>query len=201
MILGILSFKGGQAKTTSAVHIAAFLSKRASTVLIDSDLNRSALTWAGRGELPFAVVDEQQTARAARQYENIVIDTKARPLSGDIKSLEKNCDLLILPVTPDALSIDALKLTLEALGQIDKAKYRILLTICPPFPSHDADDARRLLTQAGLPLFEGQIRRAVAFQRAGLAGTTVDQVADSRAEECSADYEAIGKEILRIVKE
>ena len=77
MILGILSFKGGQAKTTSAVHIAAFLSKRASTVLIDSDLNRSALTWAGRGELPFAVVDEQQTARAARQYENIVIDTKA----------------------------------------------------------------------------------------------------------------------------
>lgn len=200
MILGILSFKGGQAKTTSAVHIAAFLSERAATVLIDCDLNQSALNWAAKGGLPFATVDEQQTARAARQYEHIVIDTRARPSRDDIKSLEKNCDLLILPVTPDALSIDALRLTLEALGAIDKEKYRILLTICPPFPSHDAEDARRLLEGAGLPLFKGQIRRAVAFQRAGLAGVTVGEVSDPRAAECAADYKAIGQEILDIVK-
>jgi chromosome partitioning protein len=200
MILGVMAFKGGQGKSTTALHLAHFLSRRASTVLIDCDPNRSCLTWAGRGELPFSVVDENETARAARQYEHIVIDTKARPLRADIESLERNCDLIILPVTPDPLSLDALMLTMQALGSTDKKSLRVLLTIVPPFPSHDGEDAHGVITKAGLPVFTGQIRRAVAFQRAALAGTTVDQVADPRAEECAGDYEAIGKEVLRLTK-
>ena len=200
MILGVISFKGGQAKTTTAVHLAGFLSKRASTVLIDCDPNRSALTWSRNEQLPFKVVDEMQTARVARQFEHLVIDTKARPVRSDIESLEQNCDLLVLPVTPDPLSLEALMLTLEALGEMDKKRYRVLLTICPPFPSHDDEDARRLITGAGLPMFSGQIRRAVAFQRAALAGVLVGDVADPRAEECAGDYEGIGKEILKLVK-
>ena len=201
MILGCLSFKGGVSKTTTSIHLAAFLSKRKPTALIDCDPNRSAQNWAARGApLPFTVVDELQTARVARQFENLVIDTKARPVAEDIKSLEANCDLLILPTTPDPLSLDALMLTLDALGTLDKNRYRILLTIVPPFPSHDGDDARLILQKKKYPLFTGQIRRAVAFQRAALAGTTVDQVSDPRAAECAADYEQIGKEILKLVK-
>jgi chromosome partitioning protein len=201
MILGILSFKGGQAKTTSAIHLAGFFSRLGSSALIDCDPNRSALTWAKSELLPFRVVDELQTARIAREAEHLVVDTKARPIKSDIESLEKNCDLLILPVTPDPLSLEALMLTLDALGTIDKKSYRVLLTICPPFPSHDAEDARRLITGAGLPMFSGQIRRAVAFQRAALAGVLVGDVADPRAEECAADYQAIGRDILKIVKQ
>ena len=200
MILGVLSFKGGVAKTTTAIHLCALLNARQPAALIDCDPNRSAQNWAERGELPFRVVDELQTARVARQFENLVIDTKARPLTADIESLEKNCDLLILPTTPDPLSLDALMLTLDTMGKLDKSRYRVLLTIVPPFPSHDGEDARALLKKAGHPTFAGQIRRAVAFQRAALAGTTVDQVNDPRAAECWADYEQIGKEVLKLVK-
>src|SRR5262245_51267530 len=200
MILGILSFKGGQAKTTTAVHLAGFFSGRGTSALIDCDPNRSALTWAKNGQLPFRVVDELQTARVAREVEHLIVDTKARPIRDDIESLEKNCDLLILPVTPDPLSLEALMLTLEGLGSIDKKSYRVLLTIVPPFPSHDAADARRLIAGAGLPIFSGEIRRAVCFQRAALAGVLVGEVSDPRAEESAADYQAIGKEILRVTK-
>ena len=200
MIIGVLSFKGGQAKTTSAVHLAGYFSGLGSTGLIDCDPNRSGLTWAKNGLLPFRVVDELQTARVAREAEHLIVDTKARPIRSDIESLEKNCDLLVLPVTPDPLSLEALMLTLEALGTIDKKSYRVLLTICPPAPSHDADDARKLIAKEGLPLFAGQIRRAVAFQRAALAGVLVDQVSDPRAEECAEDYRRIGKEIVRLTK-
>jgi chromosome partitioning protein len=168
--------------------------------LIDSDPNRSALTWAQHEQLPFKVVDDQQTARVAREYEHLVIDSKARPSRSDIASMQENSDLLVLPVTPDPLSLEALMLTLDALGEMDKNRYRVLLTICPPYPSHDDEDARRLITGAGLPMFSGQIRRAVAFQRAALAGVMVGEVADPRAEECAADYEGIGKEISRLVK-
>ena len=59
MIITVASFKGGQAKTTSAVHLAAFFSKRGKTLLIDGDPNRSASSWAKRKSLPFMVCDER----------------------------------------------------------------------------------------------------------------------------------------------
>jgi len=200
MIIGILSFKGGQAKTTTAIQLGDFLSKRGSTALIDCDPNRSALTWAKNGLLPFRVVDELQTARVAREVEHLIVDTKARPVTDDIESLEKNCDLLILPVTPDPLSLKALMLTRDGLGKIDQKSYRVLLTICPPHPSHDAADARRLISDAGLPMFSGEIRRAVCFQRAALAGVPVREVSDPRAEACDGDYQGVGREVMKAAK-
>lgn len=200
MIISVLSFKGGQAKTTSAVHLAGFLSRRGSTALIDADINESALKWASRGALPFDVVGEEETASAARTHEHLLIDSAARPEPKKIEAIARNSNLIVLPVTPDALSLDVLKLTLDSLKNVEAGKYRILLTICPPYPSHDADDARRLIEKSGLPIFKGQIRRAVAFQRAALSGCLVGDVADPRAAECAADYEAIGNEILKLVK-
>lgn len=197
MILTVAAFKGGVGKTTTAVHLAAYLQKKSRALLIDGDPNRSASAWTKRGELPFRVIDERQAARHARDFEHIVIDTEARPNEDDLRALADGCDLLIIPTTPDAMSLDALFLTVEALEKIGAERYRILLTIIPPKPSKDGDDARRALTSRGLPLFKGGIRRLVAFQKASLAGVPVYAVSDPRAEDAWADYERIGKEILR----
>jgi hypothetical protein len=75
MIVTLTSFKGGVGKTTTALHLAAYLQTKAPALLVDGDLNRSALDWAARGSLPFKVVDEKQGVRFARDYEHIVIDT------------------------------------------------------------------------------------------------------------------------------
>ena len=69
MIVTIASFKGGVGKTTTALHLAAYLQTKAPALLVDGDLNRSALDWAARGSLPFKVVDEKQGVRYARDYE------------------------------------------------------------------------------------------------------------------------------------
>ena len=86
MIITIASFKGGVGKTTTAVHLAAYLQKKAPSLLVDGDANRSATVWGKRGGLPFKVVDERQAARYAREYEHIVIDTEARPEEEDLKA-------------------------------------------------------------------------------------------------------------------
>lgn len=197
MIITVAAFKGGVGKTTTAVHLSAYLQKKAPTMLVDGDPNRSASAWAKRGDLPFKVIDEHRIARHARDFEHVVIDTKARPNEDDLQSLAEGCDLLVIPTTPDAMSIDALFLTVEALEKIGADRYRILLTIIPPKPSRDGDDARHALSARGLPLFKGGISRLVAFQKASLAGVPVYAVGDPRAGQAWADYEKIGREILR----
>ncbi len=197
MIITVASFKGGVGKTTTAVHLAAYLQKRAKTLLLDGDQNRSALAWTERGALPFKVADERQAARFARDYEHTVIDTEAHPSESDLRTLVGGCDLLVIPTTPDGLSLHALMQTVSALERLGAESYRVLLTIVPPRPSRDGDEARELLKARGLPLFKGEIRRRVAFQKAVLSGVPVYAVDDPRAGEAWADYERIGREIVR----
>lgn len=195
MIITVASFKGGVGKTTTAVHLAAYMQRKSPSLLIDGDPNRSATGWTRRGELPFRVVDERQAARHAREFEHIVIDTEARPEESDLKELADGCDLLVIPTTPDALAIDALIQTVAALEKIGSERYRILLTIIPPRPSHDGEEARGLLEERGLPLFKGEIPRLVAFQKAALQGKPMNRIADPRAETAWKAYVGVGEEI------
>jgi chromosome partitioning protein len=196
MIITVASFKGGVGKTTTAVHLAAYMQRLAPTLLIDGDENRSATGWNERGALPFRVVDELQGVRFSRSFEHIIIDTQARPSKDDLKLLAGGCDLLILPTTADSLSLEALLLTVGALRELNFNDYKILLTICPPKPSRDSEEARSLLEELELPMFTAQIQRLVAYQRAALRGVPVYEVSDPRAASAWEDYEQAGREIL-----
>lgn len=196
MIVTVASFKGGVGKTMSAVHLAAYLQEHGTTLLVDGDPNRSASGWAKRGELPFTVVDERQAVRYARDHEHVVIDTEARPNQEDLEALAGGCDLLVVPTAPDALSIEALLLLIDALEEVGTDKYRVLLTMIPPRPSRDGEQARATLQGVGLPLFSGEIRRLVAFQKAALEGVPVYAVKDPRAQQAWLDYAGIGEEMI-----
>ena len=52
-------------------------------------------------ELLFRVVDKRQAARFARDFNHCVIDTEAGPDEEDLKVLAEECDLLIIPTSPD----------------------------------------------------------------------------------------------------
>ena len=195
MIITVASYKGGVGKTTTSVHLAAILQKKAATLLVDGDPNRSATGWLKRGSLPFKIIDERLLARYARDYQNIVIDTEARPSEEDMATLVEGCDLLILPTTPDILSLEALQLTINNLKSIGAKSYKVLLTIVPPKPSRDGDEAREMLKKGNIPVFKSQISRLVAFQKAALEGVPVNLARDARAEKGWREYLAIAKEI------
>lgn len=54
-----------------------------------------------------------------------------------------------------------------------------------------------MLAEAGLPVFKGAIRDAVAFQKAALAGVPVNKVSDSRAKIAWKDYQSIAQEVMK----
>lgn len=197
MIVTVASFKGGQAKTTTAVHLTALLNEQKPALLVDGDPNRSATSWSQRkGGLPFKVVDEKQSVRFAKQFEHIVIDTQARPTEEDLRALAEGCDLLILPLTPDALSLDALFLFTDALSKLGANKFRILLTIVPPKPARDGDEAMATLEELKCPTFKTFIRRYKVFQKAALEGVLVKDVNDVHAQDGWSDYVNVSKELL-----
>lgn len=195
MIITVASFKGGVGKTTTAIHLAAFLQTHAETLLIDADPNRSALAWANRGTLPFPVTDEWQAGDHLPEQGHVVIDTQARPDPDDLAMLADACDLLVLPTTPDVLALDVLALMVTYLEELAIQNYRVLLTLMPP--SRRITAALQPMLESIQPrMFDHSIRRYAAYQKAAQQGQVVSAVKAAKAAEAWQDYATIGQELL-----
>ncbi len=196
MVISLVGYKGGVAKTTSAIHIATYLQRFAPTLLVDGDPNRSGLHWARNALLPFKVIDERQLAKHARNFEHIVVDSEARPTFDELKEIAEGSDLLIVPTTAEELAVHALTQALEHLQQLGNTRWRVLQTIVQPYPNKDAEELRKMLTELNLPHFQQWIRARQVFRKATSEGIPVFAVKDPKAAEAWAEYEAVGKEIL-----
>jgi chromosome partitioning protein len=192
--------KGGVTKTTTAFHLAAYLSNHGRTVLIDGDPNRSATEWAATGALPFTVVDLAEGIYQARNFEFIVIDTEARPGSSDIESLAKGCDLLVIPTVAATLDSKVTARTLGTMNEIAPGKFRVLIAKAPPYPQKDALQLREELNKAGIPLFDTDIPALKAFEHAAAAGLPVSDIKHKDSQRAWAAYEAVGEQILQILR-
>ncbi len=201
MIITVASFKGGIAKTTTAVHLATYLQRLAPTLLLDGDPNRQALVWDTAGQMPFKVADILQSANHAADYSggrgHIVIDTEARPGPDDFKALAEGCDLLVIPAAPDPLDTHALMLTLKELRQMDTVNFRVLV-VKVPTGEKEAEELRAQLIAADVPVFTAEIPLLKAFKRAVAQGVPVCAVkGDPYAARAWDAYEAVGREMVQ----
>lgn len=197
MILTITSYKGGVGKTTSAVHLAAYLQTLAPTLLLDGDQTKNATAWSQRGKgFPFRVAGIDQAAKLARGFEHIVIDTGQRPSLDDLKAAADGCDLLVIPAVPASLDTDGLGQTIRALQEIGTGAYRVLLTKVPPPPEKEAAELRQFLAGLSVPMFQAEVPELKAFKKAAAAGHIVNQTPDRNAARAWLAYAAAGKEIL-----
>ena len=196
MIFSVVSYKGGVGKTTTAIHLAAYLQTLRPTLLLDGDKTRNAIGWSQRGTgFAFRVAPVSQAAKLVPEFSHsghIVIDTGQRE---DLQEAVEACDLLIIPATPGSLDTDGLVQTIQALKQIPGARYRVLITRVPPPPEREAIELRHLLKAEEVPLFSVDIPRLKAFEKAAAAGQVVSQVDDRNAARAWNAYASAGKEL------
>jgi chromosome partitioning protein len=201
MIITVTSYKGGVGKTTTAVHLAAYLQRLAPTLLVDGDAIRSATKWGQRSNgsgLPFKVVTHAQLVNHIQDYKtgHIIIDTEGNPTDDDFKDLAANCDLLIVPAVPESVATDGLTHTLAKLQNLRNERYRVLLTMVPPKPRSEGQQLRDMLASQHIPIFRAEIPRLAAFEKAAAEGVPVYSVKDDRnAARAWEAYAAAGKEI------
>jgi chromosome partitioning protein len=202
MIITVTSYKGGVGKTTSSIHLAAYLQRLAPTLLVDGDAIRSATKWSQRSSdtgLPFKVVTHAQLVTHIQEYKHghIIIDTEGNPTDDDFKDLANNCDLLVVPAVPESVATDGLIHTLSKLRSLQSQKYRVLLTMVPPKPRTEGQQLRATLTEQRIPVFEAEIPRLAAFEKAAADGIPVYSVKEDRnAPRAWEAYESVGKEII-----
>lgn len=206
MILSLTAFKGGVGKSTSAIHLAgALATDGAPVLLVDADPNRSATKWAARGAaegtpLPFRVCDPMALSRHAAGATHIVFDTPARPSPEDLATLAETCDLVVVPVTPDALSLDAAEETAKGLRALGGAPHVALQTIVPPAPSRAGAEAASVLDALGVPMIAQRIRRLAVHQSAAAAGCLVRDVRAPRAADAWSDYVAACEQLTMLAR-
>jgi chromosome partitioning protein len=194
MIIAITALKGGVGKTTTAIHLAAYLQDKAPTLLIDADRNRSALVWSKEDKLPFYVASQAGSTSLVKKYTHIVIDTQARPEIDDLKDLASASELLILPTTPNHLDLDTTAKTVELLESL-KANFKVLLTQVDS-RTKSGRDARQFIEEHKLPTFKTDIPHLVAFERAPEKGVIIKDYPDPRSHVGWSSYVAVGREIL-----
>ncbi|WP_425144881.1 ParA family protein [Deinococcus sp.] len=201
LVVSVASLKGGVGKTTSAIHIAAHLALSGRRVLLaDGDRIRTATAWARGGSLPFPVLPITALARGVSAYDAVVMDTEGGVENGKLVEYAQTSDLIVLPTSPDINGLDGAAQTAEVLrgGGVGPQRYVALMTMVRPAGMKDIQ-ARKGLSELGVPILKAGIRISEAFRDASNAAVLVRDIRSEVAQRCWNDYGAVTAQILALI--
>ena len=178
MFITVCGQKGGVAKTCTSIHLASVWHSVGKKVcIVDADKNRSALAYASRGNLPFPVFPVSSAAKASRSSEIVITDGQASSDQEELKHLAYGSDLVILPTTAKARSVE---LTVELANLLSnlKVNHAVVIVKVDFRQQKAAQQAKAALENFGLYVFDKFIHLLSAFDKAEASGNAVFEAVD-----------------------
>ena len=178
MFITVCGQKGGVAKTCTSIHLASVWHSEGKKVcIVDADKNRSALAYASRGNLPFPVFPVSSAAKASRSSEIVITDGQASSDQEELKHLAYGSDLVILPTTAKARSVE---LTVELANLLSnlKVNHAVVIVKVDFRQQKAAQQAKAALENFGLYVFDTYIPLLSAFDKAEASGNAVFEAVD-----------------------
>ena len=178
MFITVCGQKGGVAKTCTSIHLASVWHSEGKKVcIVDADKNRSALAYASRGNLPFPVFPVSSAAKASRSSEIVITDGQASSDQEELKHLAYGSDLVILPTTAKARSVE---LTVELANLLSnlKVNHAVIIVKVDFRQQKAAQQAKAALENFGLYVFDTFIPLLSAFDKAEASGNAVFEAVD-----------------------
>jgi chromosome partitioning protein len=178
--IAVISQKGGNGKTTIAVHLAALAAETQRVIIMDLDPQGSAIEWATRrGNKPPDITPAhpaslaKEIARAkADGYDLVFIDTAPH---ADHTALQaaRAADLVVIPCRPATFDIAAIAATLDLCKLANKQAAVVLNSA--PIRSKVVDEAIEAIREKGGIVSPVVIRQRVAFQHCLIDGRTAGE--------------------------
>jgi len=178
LFITVCGQKGGVAKTCTSIHLASVWHSEGKKVcIVDADKNRSALAYASRGNLPFPVFPVSSAAKASRSSEIVITDGQASSDQEELKHLAYGSDLVILPTTAKARSVE---LTVELANLLSnlKVNHAVVIVKVDFRQQKAAQQAKAALENFGLYVFDTFIPLLSAFDKAEATGNAVFEAVD-----------------------
>ena len=178
MFITVCGQKGGVAKPCTSIHLASVWHSEGKKVcIVDADKNRSALAYASRGNLPFPVFPVSSAAKASRSSEIVITDGQASSDQEELKHLAYGSDLVILPTTAKARSVE---LTVELANLLSnlKVNHAVVIVKVDFRQQKAAQQAKAALENFGLYVFDTFIPLLSAFDKAEASGNAVFEAVD-----------------------
>ena len=166
------------AKTCTSIHLASVWHSEGKKVcIVDADKNRSALAYSSRGNLPFPVFPVSSAAKASRSSEIVITDGQASSDQEELKHLAYGSDLVILPTTAKARSVE---LTVELANLLSnlKVNHAVVIVKVDFRQQKAAQQAKAALENFGLYVFDTFIPLLSAFDKAEASGNSVFEAVD-----------------------
>ena len=180
MFLTVFGQKGGVAKTCTSIHLACVWAQQGLSVcVVDADRNRSATAYAARGMLPFEVVPVEAAAKATRHAQVIITDGQASSQEDELKNLSAGADLVLLPTTPQARSVELTVELSSILRQMDTMHAALLVKV-DSRKQRVAQEARQILEGFDVDVMQAEIPLLAAFEKAEVEGVCVSNAVDDR---------------------
>ena len=178
MFITVCGQKGGVAKTCTSIHLASVWHSEGKKVcIVDADKNRSALAYSSRGNLPFPVFPVSSAAKASRSSEIVITDGQASSDQEELKHLAYGSDLVILPTTAKARSVE-LTVELANLLRNLKVNHAVVIVKVDFRQQKAAQQAKAALENYGLYVFDTFIPLLSAFDKAEASGNAVFEAVD-----------------------
>lgn len=211
MIVSILSQKGGVGKTTLSINLArAFVLDNISTLLIDSDAQRSARDWHLRAEgdlLHVIGIDvptiDKDAPKLEAHYDWIFIDGSPRVDQMAAKTLLIS-DLTLIPIQPSPYDIWATEKTIDIVLQrieLAQGRFKAAFVINNQKPNTKiSKEVREALKIYDIPVLQTNIFNRVNYSESAADGKTVFDGGKNNDSSAVNEITNLKNEIKELVK-
>lgn len=207
-VIAICNQKGGVGKSTTSVHLAHWLSRRGSVVLVDADLQQSGTTWLKQSQLKIenrAILDPEEMFSTLRelknQYDYVVIDGPAG-LSELIKTILDCVDLVLVPIRPgglDLISTDKMLTIIQHRQMVRDGKPTAKLFLNQAVKNTVLlKETQQLLSRVDFPLMKTIVYQRQCVADAPVQGVTVFLMSGASALSAAKDYDQLFQEVLEV---
>jgi len=206
-VFSVANQKGGTGKTTLSMNLAAGLSRRGRTLIIDADPQGSAGQWAGLStdERPFPVSVisvasnlAREVSRMRQDYQYLVIDCPPTLETGVAQSAMAISDKVFVPILPSPVDLWASVRLTDAIDQVKIGNSRLqayILINQLELRSAMSRSMSQALAEFDMPALQSCLRRRAVYRNSALEGLSV-YCMGKRGESAVQEVEFLIEEIL-----